>query len=156
MKLALTAAGEVDLQRVNGRLAQETALNTAVIVSLLTDRRALPDDRLPDDPQPVTLLPPDRRGWCGDALAETAGERIGSRLWLLRREKQTEETRRRAIDYCKEALQWMIDDGHAVSVPVVAEWADTYSGRLNVHIEIVLPDGTTYSLDLPIGGFHAV
>lgn len=126
-EVRLNAHGEVDLVLVNGRLAFEQTLETAVIVSLLTDRRALPDDRLPDAPRAASILPPDRRGWCGDALAEVPGDRIGSRLWLLKREKQTEETRCRAIDYAHEALQWMVSDGHAVGVNITAAWTDSYS-----------------------------
>ena len=36
-----------------------------------------------------------RRGWVGDAL-DGQGRRLGSLLWLLSREKQTEQTRLRA------------------------------------------------------------
>ena len=46
---------------------------------------------------------------------------FGSRLYLLRREKNTDMTMRLAIDYCREALQWMIDTGKAKSVDVYAQ-----------------------------------
>jgi phage gp46-like protein len=46
---------------------------------------------------------------------------FGSRLHLLQRAKNTPTTMRLAIDYCKEALQWMIADGKAKSVEVYAE-----------------------------------
>jgi phage gp46-like protein len=102
---------------VNGQLID---LNTnppeplvrAVVISLLTWRRANPDDVLPADA---------RMGWWGDSLADVPGDRIGSRLWLLARENLTAVTVSRAREYCAEALQWLIDDGVAVALDVQAE-----------------------------------
>lgn len=154
MKLAVKENGLLDLAvGANGLLADDT-LRTVVLVSLLTDRRAGPDDRLPDDANATGLLPPDRRGWCGDALAEDADDRIGSRLWLLHREKQTPETLRRAIHYCYEALQWLRDEGLVVTINVTAAWSQR--GRLEVKIELTLPDGGTYAETFEIGGAYAV
>lgn len=84
----------------------------AVIISLFTWRRALPDDELPGI---------DRFGWWGDTFPNVASDRIGSRLWLLVRAKLTDETVLRARDYAIEALQWMIEDGVAARVDVEAE-----------------------------------
>lgn len=156
MKLAVLDTGDIDLATGAAGLQKEDSLFTAVIVSLLTDRRAEPDDRLPDDMRRASAIGPDRRGWCGDMLAERTGDRIGSRLWLLAREKQTEETRRRAIAYCKEALQWLIEDGLAAAITVGAEWATM--GRLDAVIDIALVEGGTFSLQLAdlTGDIHAV
>lgn len=84
----------------------------AVIVSLFTWRRALPDDDLPGV---------DRMGWWGDTFSPVEGDRIGSRLWLLSRSKLLPETTARAKEYAQEALQWLIDDGVATRVEVEAE-----------------------------------
>ncbi len=154
MKMIVLENGMIDLALgPKGLLAEET-LESAIYISLLTDRRARADDRLPYE-APSSLIPPDRRGWCGDALANIEGDRIGSRLWLLSREKVTEETRRRAIAYCREALQWMLEDNVATAIDVEAEWntQEQIPGRLDVLIGITLPDGAyeTYSLTLPIG-----
>ena len=46
---------------------------------------------------------------------------FGSRLYLLDREKNTEIKRQLAVDYAKEALQWMISSGKAQAVDVFAE-----------------------------------
>jgi phage gp46-like protein len=46
---------------------------------------------------------------------------FGSRLYLLRRAKNTDKTMNLAIEYCKEALQWLIDTKKAVAVDVWAE-----------------------------------
>jgi phage gp46-like protein len=102
-------------------------LETAAIISLFTDRLALPDDRLPD---PADA---DRRGWWADYGADYP---IGSRLWLISREKQTEDVRQRAEDYCREALQWMLDDDVADSVDVVATWNTQAPGRLDVEVTV--------------------
>lgn len=66
-----------------------------------------------------------------------ANPSFGSRLYELSREKNTEKTMRLAIDYCREALQWMIDCGKASAVNV---WAARNKSqdlhRLNVLIEV--------------------
>lgn len=94
-------------------LAEETGLDTAIIISLFTDRRAEADDILPDGGD-------DRRGWWGDAFADKPGDKIGSRWWLLRRSKITEETLLRLEEYGMEALQWLLDDQVAVDLSVIA------------------------------------
>lgn len=103
-----------DLGISGGGLTMDEGLDTAVLISLFTDRRAEPDD-------PVDPLSPtgDLRGWAGDLLAEP-GDRIGSRLWLLRREKMTEDLPSRVEAYAAEALQWMLDDGVATQVVCTA------------------------------------
>lgn len=117
----------------NGALELDDGLETAVIVSLFTDRRADADEEIPDGSQ-------DRRGWLGDSYADIAGDQIGSRLWLLWREKQTQQTALRAREYALEALQWLIDDDIVRSVDVVAQWIA--QGVLSVDIAIVKPAGT--------------
>jgi phage gp46-like protein len=104
-------------------------LETAAIISLFTDRLAMADDPLPDPNDG------DRRGWWADW--EFDGGNIGSRLWLISREKQTEDVRKRAEDYCREALQWMLDDDVADSVEVVAAWNTRAPGRLDVDVTII-------------------
>lgn len=89
----------------------------AVVVSLFTWRRANPDDELPAS---------DLMGWWGDSYAEIAGDKIGSRLWLLSRSALSQDTVRSAQEYAEEALQWLLDDQVATSVTVT-------SSRLGVH-----------------------
>ena len=52
---------------------------------------------------------------------EAAGDRIGSRLWLLQRQKVLSTTLRRAEAYAKESLQWLIDDAVVARIEVSAE-----------------------------------
>lgn len=121
--------GDVAL-RSSGGIAADEGLGTCVLLSLFLDRRAGTDDVLPD------ASSGDRRGWIGDAFAED-DDRIGSRLWLLQREKQTEETRRRAEDYAREALAWLLDEGLATAIRVTAEWVSI--GLLGLAVEVVQP-----------------
>ena len=92
-------------------LAAADPLIRAVIISLFTWRRANPDDAVDGS----------RQGWWGDATASLTGDRIGSRLWLLSREKLLPETFNRAREYAREALQWLVDDQVAAVVDVAAE-----------------------------------
>lgn len=98
-----------------GGFEMDGGLGTCILISLFTDRRVEAEE-----------LPPggatDQRGWVGDALAEIESDRIGSRLWLLRREKQTEETRQRAEEYALEALAWLEDAELVTGLEVEAEW----------------------------------
>lgn len=117
-------------------LATDEGLETAVLVSLFTDRRAEPDDQLPDGSD-------DLRGWWGDTFATQPNDQIGSRLWMLCREKQTAAVVERARGYAQEALAWLVADGAAKSVTVEAEIATT--GVLALAIEIERPDTTRIS-----------
>lgn len=112
-------------------LREDDGLETAVIISLFTDRR-LPAGQLPND---GTIDP---RGWWGD-LGDDDGVQIGSLLWLLWREKVLPSTVARAIEYAKGALQWMIDDGIASAVNVTGERAGLY--QISLGIEIIKPTG---------------
>jgi len=97
-------------------LESDEGLETAVIISLFTDRRAKTDDILPDSNNP------DRRGWWGDlASPDIEGDQIGSRLWLLNREKTLNNVLVKAKQYAEEALQWMVDDGAAAKIEVETE-----------------------------------
>lgn len=92
-------------------LAVTNPLVRAVVMALFTWRRAEADDPIEGE----------RWGWWGDNLAEQVGDRIGSRLWLLSREKLTASTVQRAIEYGKEALAHLVEDGVATGVTVEAE-----------------------------------
>lgn len=123
------AAVRADLGFAGGDLAADHDIKTAVLVSLFTDRRAEDDDELPDPSS-------SKRGWWGDALgAVGSGRRIGSRLWLLSREKQLNEALIRAREYATESLQWLVADGVAQRVAVNAFVVRTGMLGLEVQIE---------------------
>lgn len=128
-----------DVQLDGPVLASGKDLETAVIISLFSDRRAQPDDVVEGE---------DRGGWWGDSFADVQGDRIGSRLWLLRREKQTNETLSRAREYCEEALRWLLEDGVASGVSVETQWIRM--GVMGVVIEITRPHGQArFTFELP-------
>lgn len=95
----------------DGTLDATQELATAVIVALGTDRLAEPGDQLPDPDDR------DRRGWWGDYQAKDIwnGWPVGSRLWLLRRDKIEGKGSRRGAttvrveQYIREAIQPFID-----------------------------------------------
>lgn len=95
-------------------LALDTTPATALLISIGSDRRAAPDDTLPTQPgdrdAPAGLR--ERGGYPGDAFGPG---RIGSRLWLLVRAKDTEQTRARIEQYGREACAWLEARGFAVT-----------------------------------------
>lgn len=118
IRIVWTDAGGVlaaDFALENADLVVDGTLETAVLVSLFTDRRAPAEYALPEGET-------DRRGWWADAYADQAGDEIGSWLWLLGWRKQEESTRLLAEQWAAEALQWLIDDGVATAVEVVASF----------------------------------
>lgn len=99
-----------DIDVIRGDLQLDEGLQTAVIISLFTDARAENTDTLPDGET-------SRRGY----WADDAADRLGSKLWLLGREKMLPSVAVRANQYVKDALAWMISDGIAASVSVETE-----------------------------------
>lgn len=95
-----------------------------------------PDDRIDD---------PERFGWWGDSFPSLANDRIGSRLWQLRRAKLTAETAQTAEAFAREALAWMLEDGRVTAVAVT-----TTRGvdRLELQVLLTLRDGRTIDVQL--------
>jgi phage gp46-like protein len=136
LALHLSDAGYLaaDLAVEANDLAQDAGLRTAILLSLFTDRRADDGD----------ILPPgetDRRGYWGDSIVPAATDRIGSRLWLLAREKATETTRARADEYAAEALEWLTEDRVAERVAVAADYF--HPGMLGIRVIVHRPQGDT-------------
>ncbi|PYY87086.1 hypothetical protein DNK59_11160 [Pseudomonas sp. TKO26] len=108
----------------------ETSLIRAVVISLFTWRRAATDDPIDDE---------ERFGWWGDSFPEVVDDRIGSRLWLLRRVKLTRETQLDAEFYAREALQWLLDDGDVIRIEIRSERAT--DSRLNLGVILTISTG---------------
>ncbi|MBI2236352.1 MAG: phage GP46 family protein [Magnetospirillum sp.] len=123
-----------DLVVADGRIATTDGLETAVAISLFTDRRARADDVLPDGANG------DRRGWWADVYLD---EPIGSRLWLLGREKQLASVLTKAREYCEEALGWLVRKKYAQKV--VVETFVPRNAVLGIHVEIHRRDGTVWT-----------
>ena len=125
-----TDRGDFDLAIEGGELLGDDGLMTAVTVSLFSDRLAREDDPLPES-MPGRVG--DRRGWWGDLVRlDGRANPIGSRLWLLNREKELQETVNRAAEYATEGLAWLKALGGDFSVAA----SDERPGRLRLNIEV--------------------
>ena len=114
-------------------LERDDGLETAVIISLFTDRRASAEQIPPEYPQD------DLRGYWGDITNASATDRTGSLLWLLAREKELPQTLSRAEQYCREALAWMIGDQVSTKIEVSASYISR--GWMQLVIDIYRPTG---------------
>jgi phage gp46-like protein len=101
------------------RTERPTPLDVAVLASLLTWRR----DDGDDGPE---------QGWWADTFDERP---LGSRLWLLARERLTTQTVERARQYAQEALDWLVNDGLATAVEVAAERNGTE--RIDLQVTVI-------------------
>ena len=129
LALLFSEYGDFDLVVEAGDLLGDEGLTTPITISLFTDRLARADDPRPE------YLPgqwSDRRGWWGD-LSRLDGREspIGSRLWLLHREKELPAVVLRAQDYTDESLAWLPAEGGAY----LAQAADEGQGRLKIDLE---------------------
>jgi phage gp46-like protein len=118
--------GWADVSIAAGDLQAGNDLETAVIISLFTDREANPDDVIPDGSG-------DPRGWWGDAFLPY---KIGSRLWLLERGKAMPDVVQRATDYVNEALAWMLTEQLCSGVDVKVELISTPVAGLGIDVVI--------------------
>lgn len=127
-----------DIALQGGALATDDGLMTAIVISLFTDARARPDDVLPEDGA-------DPRGWWGNIGNADANDEIGSRLWLLVREKLLPATALKARDIVREALAWLLDAGviRSLDVDTAIEpvSARNPSGALAIGVTIARPTG---------------
>lgn len=122
-------ATDGDPAEARGGLRSSAALNTAVLISLFTDRRLPPDMASPygdDDP----------RGWWGDSIKfdDEPEQPMGSLLWTLTRGTLGDDTARLAVDYCLDALQPIVDQG-AVSRFDVTATPDVARGWLVIGVK---------------------
>jgi phage gp46-like protein len=130
----------------DGTLDETQALATAVVVALGTDRLADIGDLLPD-PDSV-----DRRGWWGDLDAEQIwdGWPIGSRLWLLQRDKIEGPgsfrgaTVARVEQYISEAIQPFLDRRIGSTMQVKA----TRIGRERIDALVRIYRGPSLEIEL--------
>jgi len=111
LKIVETGEGDLDLSIESGDLQTDTGLDAAIRVSLGTDAPAEEGDTLPDNSGY-------RGGWWCDALTLTP---LGSKLWLYRRSKISEETLADLSDVIEAGLSWMVDIGMVSAVTALLE-----------------------------------
>lgn len=117
-------------------MSREALLRRAVTISLFTWRRAGPDDPVDDS---------DRKGWWGDCVPSVAGDKIGSRLWLLARRTLVADTFKDAQGYAEEALAWLLDDQIVTAVTVTLERHG--NDRMNLRVTLTEQNGETLELN---------
>jgi phage gp46-like protein len=128
-----------DINMDGSDLKSEKDLETAIILSLFSDRRANPDDILEDE---------DRRGWWGDTFAEVKNDKFGSRLWLLRRQKITFSVLTRAKQYVNESLKWLVEDKIVKSINAIVEVVgERPNGVLGIRVEAIKSNGVIKKYD---------
>lgn len=98
-------------------LAQDSGLETAVLLSLFTDAAY-----------------EGQGGWWADAVPAVEGDKTGSRLWRHARAKQTPSLASEIEQDVRDALQWMLDDKVAENIDVSAE--SSGAGILGISISI--------------------
>lgn len=94
------------LDEANADFETTDGLETAIVVSLFSDRRAYADEV--GDPMR-------RRGWIGDLVSETPGDRHGSGLWLYEQSRGTQATVTGVRSEADQAVHWMVEDGLLLS-----------------------------------------
>lgn len=138
--LEKTEQGYYDLYfDTDGDFAKTKGFNTALKMSLLTDSRASAS-QVPD--------PVRRRGWWGNFLLGFANYELGSLMWLLNQARATQDTLNSAINFTRDALQWLIEDGHLDRINVTADY--TNATDLVVHIDLIRSNNVVQSFGYQI------
>lgn len=109
-------AGAGDQPESRGGLRAESALHTATLLCLFTDRRLPEGAEHPGDDD-------DPRGWWGSSyrLEDEPEAELGSLLWTLERAVLTDETARRARAYAEDALAVIALQGAVARTDVAVE-----------------------------------
>jgi phage gp46-like protein len=122
LAIAAQPDGTFDLVLFGGDLLADDSLRVAVACSLLTDREWAES---PDG---------DRRGTWQDALLDDPRDRAGSWLWRLAPRKRQPAMLSEAKQYAEQALAWLVQDGIASRVDVVARFDARYELQLDIAI----------------------
>ena len=135
--LAPIAGGLYDLEiDFAGDIRTADAFDTAILVSLLADRRA--------DESEVSA-PELRRGWLGN---EGTDAEVGSKLWLFHQARVTRTVLNGVADAVRDALVWFVEDGLAVAVSNPEVLLTDDGLRLSITIQRPLGEAETRYFDL--------
>lgn len=111
--LEKTEAGFYDLAFDNGDLLATQGFTSALLMSILCERRATPSE---------VAQPEKRRGWWGNAFLGFTDFEIGSKLWLLSQARANQVTLNNSITYTNNALEWFAQDKYIDKANVTAEY----------------------------------
>ena len=117
--------GEGDVVSLDSALLTDNSLTNAIVISLFTDARV-----------------DNQRGWWGNDFNQNEERQVemGSHLWTLARSKQLADVLDDAQAYAEQALQWLIDDGHALAIDVIATNPEQF---VLLSVVVTLPNGQT-------------
>lgn len=87
-----------------GDIRTADGFDTPIIVSLFSDARA-DESEVQDTAK--------RRGWIGDEGTE---DNTGSTLWVYEQARLSQRIANQVEDAARKCIQWLIDDGHAISI----------------------------------------
>ena len=117
----LTVSGSSGFYDLNidgsGDIESDDFFDTSILYSIFGEKRASGNEM---------VEPQQRRGWIGNGTFEN-----GSKLWLLSQARMTRDTLNKLEDEAEKALQWLVDDGLAVSIDDVTA---SVTGQLSVTI----------------------
>lgn len=108
----------------DGDIETEDSFDTAVVVSLLSDRRAN-ESEVVDSSR--------RRGWIGNEV--TPDFEIGSKIWIFEQARLTRTTMNGIADAARDALQWFVDDDLVVAIRNVQV---VVAGRDQIGLEVTI------------------
>lgn len=119
------------LRSTGANLDTDEGLETAVTISYFTDARAKPSDGVNAEQ--------DQRGWWGTIYLEDQPDiELGSRLWLLKRMKLTDESLRLAGSFAKESLLWLMPDVASEIIAVAERIQGVYNAAV-INTQIIRP-----------------
>lgn len=67
---------------------------------------------------------------------------FGSMLYTLTRAKNTARTEQKVKDYCKQALQWLLDTKRASAITIITQ---RLFGRINFEVSVTKANGVPVS-----------
>ncbi len=102
----------------NGNIETADFFDTSILYSLFGERRATTDE---------IVDARYRRGWIGN---EGKDFENGSKLWLFEQARITVSNLNRIADEARKSLQWIVDDGFAVSIEVERVTVDTSRDKM--------------------------
>lgn len=110
----------------DGDFATTDGLNTSLIVSFLTDKRA--------DASEINN-PRYRRGWWGNLFQlDSTFPEIGSKVWLLDQSANQQDSVNNAIAYAQDAYAWLLTLNYADKVEVTAT---SNFDTININVKII-------------------
>tara|TARA_R110000824_G_scaffold95990_11_gene230354 strand:+ start:12921 stop:13466 length:546 start_codon:yes stop_codon:yes gene_type:complete len=128
----IDAEGSFDLVIENGDFKTSAGLESPLVVSLFSDRRAFDDEGISD--------PLRRRGWLGSTIAGGTDHNFGSGLWLYEQARMSQDTVNGVRSEAEAALEWMADE-EIIDTAVAQVVPDPATRALNIVIDLTSPAG---------------